>query len=346
MKSLFILILIVLTFSCQKEKISIGEKVADTFYLENKGASMRVLVEGNTSSKTFLLFVHGGPGSSAYFYNSEYISENVEDKFAVAYWDQRNAGASQGNNNEDDFNLEVMTEDLEKLIVLLKYRYGEDISVFLLSHSFGGMLSTSFLTKDQNQTLVNGWIFAGSSHDYPLNDNLSKEALELYANQEIPLGNHVDEWQKIKDFIQGLPNQKLTLEQANELNSYATNAETYFSNVEPFPVMDIIEENAISQNYAITSTFLNLKYSQNAAIQQELRNYDFSQKLENITIPVMTLFGQYDFITPPSLGQDLLSKLNSTEKFDYIFPNSGHIVMHQDEVLFYEKIIQFMNEFK
>jgi hypothetical protein len=41
-------------FSCclpgsQKEKITFSEKVSETFYVKNAGASMRVLVEGNTN---------------------------------------------------------------------------------------------------------------------------------------------------------------------------------------------------------------------------------------------------------------------------------------------------------
>src|SRR5690554_3144247 len=227
--STFIILIFFFLQSCQKENISIGTNVSETFYVENKGASMRVLVEGNTASKTILLFVHGGPGSSSYFYNTDYISTHIEDKYAVAYWDQRNAGASQGNNNADNFNLPTMTEDLEKVIQVLKYRYGNDISIFLLAHSFGGMLTTSFMTKGDNQNLVKGWIICSASHNYPLNDDLTCDALNFYAYQEISLGNHVSKWQEILDFINSLPSGTLSLEKANELNSYATDAETYFS---------------------------------------------------------------------------------------------------------------------
>ena len=133
MKSIIVLAFTVLVLtSCQKEKITIGTNVSETFYLDNAGASMRLLVEGNTLSRTFLIFVHGGPGSSSYFYNTDYISQNIEDKYAVVYWDQRNAGASQGNSNGNNLNLPQMTDDLKKVIQVLKSRYGQNIGVFIL----------------------------------------------------------------------------------------------------------------------------------------------------------------------------------------------------------------------
>lgn len=342
----FVAFMLIFLFSCQKENIQVGTDVSETFYVENKGASMRVLVEGNTASKTIILFVHGGPGSSAYFYNTDYISKHIEDKYAVAYWDQRNAGASQGNSNADDFNLSTMTEDIEKVIQVLKYRYGNDISVFLLAHSFGGMLTTSFLTQGNNQGLVKGWIICSASHNYPLNDDLTRDALSFYANQEIALGHYVSKWQEILDFINSLPSGTLSLEKANELNSYATDAEGYFSEVVPFPMMDIIKANAIKQNYAIISTFLNLKYSQNANIQEELRHYDFSEALASVHIPVLTLYGKYDFICPPTLGNDIINRISSADKFSYILPNSGHIGMYQDQEIFCQQVTEFIEQFK
>lgn len=344
--STFIILIFLFLQSCQKEKISIGTNVSETFYVENKGASMRVLVEGNTTSKVILLFVHGGPGSSSYFYNTDYITQHIEDKYAVAYWDQRNAGASQGNINADNFNLTVMTEDLEKVIQVLKHRYGNDVSIFLIAHSFGGMLTTSFITKNNNQNLIKGWIYCSASHNYPLNDEFTRIALTNYANQEIALGKHTNEWQEILDYCNSLPSGILSLEQANQLNSYATDAETYFDDVVPFPVMDVIKANAIKQNYAITSTFLNLKYSQGAAIQEELRKYDFTDKLNIVTIPILTLYGKYDFICPPALGADLTNNVSSQDTFSYILPYSGHIGMYQDQVLFVQKVNEFIEQFK
>ena len=110
--------------------------------------------------------------------------------------------------------------------------------------------------------------------------------------------------------------------------------------------MDMLKANAIKQNYAITSALFNHKYSQSSDINTELRTYDFTNSLSIITIPILTLYGKYDFICPPALGTDLLNNTNSTETFSYILPNSGHTGMFQDEELFCEKVNEFIELFK
>ena len=116
MRKLFLLVFVLLFSGCKKEKITLSENVSEEFYVDNAGASMRVLVDGNTASNTFILIVHGGPGASSYFYDTKYISRNIGDKYAVVYWDQRNAGASQGTNNGGNLHLDQMVEDLKKVI--------------------------------------------------------------------------------------------------------------------------------------------------------------------------------------------------------------------------------------
>jgi len=164
----------ILTISCQKENITIGTNVSETIYLDNADASMRILIEGNTTSNTFLIMVHGGPGASSYLYNTDYISQNIEDKYAVVYWDHRNSGGSQGSTNDKSLNLSQMTEDLKQVIQVIQHRYKE-ASIFMLGHSFGGLLSSSFITTSDYQSMLKGWIVTGASHNYPLNNVLTKD---------------------------------------------------------------------------------------------------------------------------------------------------------------------------
>src|SRR5664280_2926061 len=134
MKKVVLLSLILLFAGCQKEQITISGNVSEAFYVENAGASMRVLVQGNTASKTFILFIHGGPGISSYFYDTKYINKNIGDKYAIVYWDQRNAGASQGTVNGGNLHLDQMADDLKKVIEVLKFRYGPVSYTHLRAH--------------------------------------------------------------------------------------------------------------------------------------------------------------------------------------------------------------------
>jgi proline iminopeptidase len=118
MKRILILFIIplFLLVSCQKEKNTHGTSFSESFYVENAGASMRVLVEGNILKKVFIVFVHGGPGAASLIYNTDYLRNNLEDKYALVYWDQRNSGASQGGSNGRNLTLAQMTDDLKKVV--------------------------------------------------------------------------------------------------------------------------------------------------------------------------------------------------------------------------------------
>jgi pimeloyl-ACP methyl ester carboxylesterase len=341
---LFIMILVV-TSSCQKESITIGLNVSETFYLDNNGASMRVLVEGNTKSNTFLLFVHGGPGFNSFFFNTDYISAYIEDKYACVYWDQRNSGASQGSANGDNLNLTQMTEDLKKVILVLKNRYGQNSSIFVLGHSYGGLLTASFMTSGNNQSLIKGWIFANGSHNYPLNDTLTRNMLLTVGQQQIALNKNTDKWTPIIDYCNEHTGN-FSFEESNQLNSYARDAETYIDEVKKIDEIGVFKENAIKYGWPLTSIIFNLSYTSNAAINKDLANIQFTSSLHKVVTPTLILFGKYDFICPKELGYDVFNQINTVNKKIAISPISGHNIFLQDESFFCNEVNEFIEEYK
>jgi pimeloyl-ACP methyl ester carboxylesterase len=328
--------------SCQKEEITVGKAVSETFYLDNCEASMRVLVEGNTSGKTFIIFVHGGPGASSYIYHTDYISQNIENKYALVYWDERNAGASQGNSNGDDLNLAQMTNDLKKLVQLIKYRYGQDSRVFILGHSFGGLLTASFMTSENNQSLVKGWICVDGSHNYSLNDSLTRNMLVTVGQQQIALNKNINRWEPIIQYCKDYTTP-LTYDESYQLNSYAEMAETYMDEIKiKVDYVALVKENAIKYDWPVSSILLNMEYSSNASFNYDLAKTEFSSKLGNITTPTLLLYGQYDFICPSGLGDEIYNRINTTDKKMVISPISGHNMMFEDKILFCKEINEFV----
>lgn len=302
---------------------------------------MRVLVEGNTASHAFLLIVHGGPGSSSYFYNTDYISENIENKYAVVYWDQRNAGASQGNSNGGNLNLDQMTDDLKKLILVLKSRYGQNSSIFILGHSFGGLLASSFITTDNNQAMIKGWIIADGSQNYPLNDSLTRQMLLSFGQQQLAENKYTDEWNSIISYCNAHTGN-FTFEESNQLIAYAADAETYIDGVKKIDLLTFLKTYAIKYDWPLTSMYFNYQFSLNARINYDLYKTEFSSSLYKVTTPTLLLFGQYDFICPQSLGTDILNRINTTDKKMVISPISGHYTMFQDEEFFCKVVDDFI----
>src|SRR5262249_31626368 len=152
-------------------------------------------------------------------------TERLREKYAVAFWDQRNSGAAAGNNNLNALNLRQMISDLEVVVKVLKLRY-DGADIFLCAHSFGGLLSAGYLVKDLNQNPVNGWIDIDGAHDYPLTNSLSRKMLIDTAQSEIDKNHYALEWQYIWDYCNShdpLSSYKVS----SQVETYAHQAEYY-----------------------------------------------------------------------------------------------------------------------
>ena len=345
MRQVFLLTIILLFTGCQKEKITFSENVSEVFYVENAGASMRVLVKGNTASNIFVLVIHGGPGASAYFYNTNYIRDHLENNCAMVYWDQRNAGASQGNSNDENLNLNQMVEDLKKVIGVLKFRYGQDMSLFLLGHSFGGLIEADFVTRSDNQKMINGLIDVDGSHNYPLNDTLTRQKLLTAGRYQISQNKHIEEWNEIIDYC-NKHTGNFSFEESMQLEKYATDAESYIDSVKQINLVSIIIKEAIEDKLPLTSILVNLLYSENSDFNKELAKAQFSTSLYKITVPVLLLWGKYDFICPQTLGEDFYNHISSTEKRMVISPVAGHNLFLQDDKLFCDEVYSFVLKYR
>jgi pimeloyl-ACP methyl ester carboxylesterase len=288
-----------LLLSCRQEEISKGDNISDLFYLENQGAHMPVLVEGNINSGVILIFLHGGPGGTGIgFNNDENMNQYIESQFAVAYHDQRSAGNSQGS-TATKLTVEQYVDDLKKLIPVLRKRYSDTTKIFLMSHSWGGMIAAAFLTDNNNQELISGWINMAGSHNYQLNDELTRAYLQSYGKDQIQKNIHVAEWQPIVDFADNnVPNYNYTI--SKQYNSYGSTVESYIDDINngggfgsPLGLLTL-NQKALTPLWFISNSggtyLLNLP--------KDLLNASYSDKLGNITKPVINIYGKYDFTVP------------------------------------------------
>jgi pimeloyl-ACP methyl ester carboxylesterase len=322
MRSLSFLFLLTLLAACQHETITTGPAAHDLFFLQNQGASMPVLVEGNTTSKTMLLVVHGGPGSDAIKTMNGSWMGALEARYAVAYWDQRNAGSTQGGANHNVLTVATHADDLKKLVLLLKHRYGADLRVFLYSHSWGGCLSAAFLTTADNQKLVRGWINLDGATSYPLMDTESKTMQIRIGTAEKAAGRNVAEWTRILDFAQA-NNPRQSANVSEQFNRNAYQAIKLMADVNP--IVGSRGNDLQFSSSSILSGIVNFESVYiNSGMEAELFQTDFHGQLNRLTLPVLNLFGKYDFVVPPAVGQDLLNRIKSADKKMVILNRSAH----------------------
>jgi pimeloyl-ACP methyl ester carboxylesterase len=343
-KFITILLACLIIISCQKEKIKLGDNVSETFFVSNDGADMRVQVYGKTNSKVIILISHGGPGGGSIHYRSTMYKDQLESQYAFAYWDQRASGFSQGTNTKPSMKMEQYGKDMKAVVLTLKKRYGNDCKIFAWAHSWGGMVTSSFMTQGNNQALVSGWIYLNGTHDYLRNDELTREIALDSAQTEINKGMNIDKWQVIKEYFSNhAAGTDVTV--SHKFNNLANDAQTLFE----YKTLktDLISSNEIRNMLfnehlpvlALLPDFQNNYYYQTFAA--EILGSSFKNNLSQVKTPTLVVSSAYDFICPAKLQLEFYNLLGSTDKKRIIMKQSSHFM--QEEQAYVDAISDFVH---
>jgi pimeloyl-ACP methyl ester carboxylesterase len=341
-KIVFNLLIIISLSSCQKEKITISSDAQDAFFLQEGGNALPIQVRGNTASKKMLVIVHGGPGGGgSILYRDNNVINNVEKEMAVAYWDQRFGGASQGNSSNSD--VASFKNDIKKVLQLLKSRYGNDTKMYIMGHSWGGFLTPYFLEDGNNQDIVKGWIHVDGAHNYSKNDSLTKEMLLFYGKREIAANKNTATWQEIVNYCNAHAYNE-SFDVSTQLNSYAGQAEGYMSEVKAGASnLSIALEGANTNKFPITAQLANL-YNSARVLKIDRKAYPIpiSENLYKIKLPTLLLWGRYDFVCPIGLKADIKKNIRSTDVFEKTFEQSGHSPMFNEPEAFWGTVVNWV----
>ncbi len=343
MKYALIAFISVFLAGCQKKHKQPSGMVKDHFYLKNGDSKMQVYVEGNITAKKMVITLHGGPGDGSLYLNIGEANHVAEKEFAIAYWDQRLAGSSQGNIQSTDLN--AYTDDLKKLVYLLRHLYGSDLKIYLLAHSWGGLIAPKFLEEPGNQALVDGWIQVDGAHDYPLNDSLTRAGLIEFGKQEIALGNNTGKWSEIVNYCES-HDSKNNRRVARKINGYANETNSLIGNVNPETpsVKDRLLYFTKEYNYPQTTFLVNGLYNNLVGpVEDNAYRERVSENLAAIHTPALLLWGKYDFVCPTGLMSHLAGKISSADVTQKVFQNSGHSPMFNEPINFWTTVTLWVN---
>lgn len=299
-------------------------------------------IHGNVSSKVLIVVLHGGPGGSGLEYRTGVFSNELEKFYGIVYFDQRGQGMSQGKYTE--ISVDVMVEDVNALVKILKIKYGTDTQIYLYGHSWGGLLGSAFLVKDDYQTSISGWIESNGAHDL---SQLNKAAIPLFlqvAEEQIQKGHSVEKWQEVKDWATAIDVKNITNEQSTEINQRGFEMEDYLRQDAEISQSSngnsYLKTILISPLNPITSYFTGNRT--NNALNDEVEATALTPQLSKIRIPCLFIYSKYDFVVPAALGKSAYEAVASSNKKLVIFEQSGHSPMDSEPLYYAANIKEFV----
>jgi len=309
----------------------------ETIFVRHKNADMPAYIHGNGSDKVFLITLHGGPGGLGLGFRNDMFKNRIEREYAVVYFDQRGAGMSQGGYAEEDVTIDLLGEDILALVQVIKAKYGNDSRFFLLGHSYGGTVGTAALLQDQKDFL--GWIEIGGANNTHGIYFANIENHSRVADEQLALGNSINYWESVKNLVANVDNSNRNRDDFRKLNQEASIAE---NRLRDDGIINREKDQAnLAFDYNLLTALWNIGTIQNIE-EENFSNVNFTERLSEIEIPTLLLWGKYDMVVPPSFGTIALEEIGALNKELVIFERSGHSPMASEPNLFADKLLQFM----
>jgi len=341
MKNLSILLIsIVLAVLLKDCSPDTGQQIDEQFWIRNNGADMPVYVHGNSESNIFVIILHGA-GSFGLAFRDGAIREELESKYVMIYFDQRGQSMAQGNFDRPENLIETMADDVEQLTRIVKMKFGADIHLFLMGHSWGGLLGGTVLLTGTNQDEYEGWISVDAASDIPLASHARKGFMMQVADEHIANNIETSAWQELKDKLEPLDSASaedynMILAQVVTTNHLLVSSGTVPSSMSAEKVYRaVMDNNPI--NWLLSNYF-----NQPIKTAVEL-DYSLTNLYGNLHIPSLFITGKYDASVPPVVTDTIYKRAGSADKTMLVFEHSMHHPFDTESERFASEVTAFID---
>jgi len=311
-----------------KKAISHFEKV------NINGTDQWVLVKGKNVDAPLLIHVQAGPGlpmiSEAKVMEKQL---HLENKFLVAYWDQRGCGLSYNKTIPlESMNFAQMADDIIACTKYLLNKYQKNKAV-IVGYSMGA--TTSLMAAAKESDIFSVIYAAGTDTDIPY---ANQYALDFAMNKAVE-GNNKKLIKKINQLnSQPITDAKRFQQRAEILtnlggiwtgSNYSSLALGAFKNI------------LFSKYYGIgglIKTMKGMAFCQNA-LMPEFNSFNLFQELTLVPVPVHFIQGKLDAIAPPDKGKEYYEQLHAAQKSFTLFENSAHMPHYEESEKFSRLIL-------
>lgn len=184
----------------------------EVVYLYTGNSSLPVYIRGRPNARKYIIWTHGGPGSSGLYYGDIPEIAVLHSDYRVIYWDQMGSGGSTGNPSKEDYTINTLSDHLDGIIKLVNNRYSPE-QLFLLGHSWGGFLTSWYLVAEgdeklsqQRQQSLDGLVLLNPILDIQraIKDGIDyikgNETDSGYAASQIDAGIETDKWKAVLEW--------------------------------------------------------------------------------------------------------------------------------------------------
>jgi pimeloyl-ACP methyl ester carboxylesterase len=341
MKKYFTLILPLLIFlaTCSFE----SNYKDDHFFINNRGAHMPVLVQGNMDSDVLVIFLHGGPGGNAVTASYLPVFQELGQDYMMAYWDQRGSGLAQGNPYESSYNLDTFVEDLDFLVHTCKGRY-DNPKIFLYGISWGGALGCAYLSTDTLQNNITGFINMDSGHNLVDGLPLSVDFVKSYADSMISTAIDTSYWTEVRDWCAADPDMTIP-DNYFTYAGYLRNTNATRMDDRPVDNAQIALDDILNSPMSLSMFFSGIHLQQNFNILE----LNLSPQMANIQTPTLILWGRHDGVNTIEMGFDAYNSIGDStfaDKSMIILENSAHAGYLEEKEAFQAAFRDFIQNYR
>ncbi len=298
------------------------------------GVEQWMLIRGDNRNNPLLLLVHGGPGAAQIGFNRHYQQE-LEKQFIVVNWDQRGAGLSYSKKiPAETMNIAQFLEDLQEVSIFLKKEFQKE-KIYLIGHSWGSIIGMLAV----NNYPEHYFHYFGVSQVVSMSkaEALSYDLLLVRAVEQ----NHEQAIKKLKQ-IGRPPWDHLKSDRVHQkyLEILGGGISHDGKLVRDF-AMKLIK----SKEYTLFDVVRHMNgqlFSMKKMIK-ELREFDLSNEVKKVKVPVTLMMGKYDLTVPHQPTKEFFDQLQAPRKEWVCFEQSAHSPNYEEQDRFTQEIIRTIN---
>lgn len=287
--------------------------------IETMGKTFHVWTKRIGNNPTHkLLLLHGGPGATHEYFEcleSFFPKEGIE----LIYYDQLGSGNSDNPDDVSFWDLPRFVDELEQVRKALGLNQD---NFFLLGHSWGGILAMEYALKYQDN--LKGLIISNMMASAPEYD---KYADEVLAKQLKP---------EVLDTIRML---EANNDFGNPKYMELLMPNFYAEHICRIPIEDWPEPILRSFAKLNQSLYVTMQGPSEFGLSGKLEKWDRTADLPKITVPTLTIGGQYDTMDPEHMKRMATQVKDGT----YLYcPSGSHMSMWDDQKTWMDGVINFI----